>query len=116
MKLQAKIDRQRKVLAKQQKKLVEHCDKDSKNISISPISCIDHITANANEDESDDPDMESQDEEDLGYGARTGGGFTSAVSVQPHTDIELKKYIADILKGYCTAQPASPEEAVGPAH
>ena len=81
MKLQAKIDRQRKVLAKQRKKLVEHHDKDSKNISISPISCIDHITVNANEDESNDPDMESQDEEDLGYGAHAGGGFTSAVSV-----------------------------------
>src|SRR5258707_13604415 len=116
MKLQAKIDRQRKVLAKQRKKLVKHCDKDSKNISISPISCIDHITANANEDKSNDPDMESQDEEDLGYGAHAGGGFTSAVSVQPHTAIELKKYIADILKGHCTAQPASPEKAVGPAH
>ena len=71
---------------------------------------------NANEDESKDPDMKSQDEEDLGYGAHTSGGFTSAVSIQPHTTIELKKYIADILKGYCTAQPASPEEAVGPSH
>ncbi len=60
--------------------------------------------------------MESQDKEDLKYGAYAGGGFTSAVSIQPHTTIELKKYITDILKGYCTTQPASPEEVVGPSH
>ena len=103
-------------MAKQRKKLVEHYDEDGKKFLISYISCIDHITANANEDESDDPDMESQDKEDLGYGARASGGFTSAVSIQPHTTIELKKYITDIFKGYCTIQPASPEEVVGPSH
>jgi hypothetical protein len=56
--------------------------------------------------------VESQDEGDLGYGARPGGGFTSVVSIQPHTDDELR-YILDKLKGYRTAQPVgSPEETV----
>jgi hypothetical protein len=78
----------------------------------SSITCSDHSTVNADEGESNDSDMESQDEGDLGYGARPGGGFTSVVSIQPHTDNKLK-YILDKLKGYCTAQPVSgPEETV----
>jgi hypothetical protein len=65
-----------------------------------------------NEDESEE-DVKSQDEGDMGFGARPGGGFTSMVSVHPHADIELK-YVVDNLKGYRTAQPVgSPEEAVG---
>jgi hypothetical protein len=42
-----------------------------------------HSTVNDNEDEDDEPerpDVESQDEEDMGYGTRPGGGFTSVVS------------------------------------
>jgi hypothetical protein len=58
--------------------------------------------------------MESQDEDDLGYGARPGGGFTSVVSIQSRDDIELN-YIVDNFKGNCTAQPFSgSEEAFGP--
>jgi hypothetical protein len=74
------------------------------------VTCCDHSTANADADGSDDSDMESQDDEDLGHGARPGGGFTSAVSIQPYTDDELK-YILDQLDGYRIAQPVgSPEE------
>lgn len=74
---------------------------------------ITHRTVYANEDENEDPDVESQDEGDMGYGVCLGGGFTSVVSVHPHADIVLK-YVVDNLKGYCTAQPVgSPEEAVG---
>jgi hypothetical protein len=74
---------------------------------------ITHSTVNANEDESEDPDVESQDEGDMGCGVRPGGGFTSAVSIRPHADIELN-YVVDNFKGYCTVQPVdSPEEAVG---
>ena len=67
---------------------------------------------NANEDENEDPDVESQDEGDMGA-VRPGGGFTSVVSIQPRIDIVLK-YAVDNLKGYCTTQPVgSPKEAVG---
>ena len=74
---------------------------------------ITHSTVIANEDECEDSEIESQDEGDMGCGVHPGGGFTSAVSIQPHADIELK-YVIDNFKGYCTAQPvSSPEEAVG---
>jgi hypothetical protein len=83
------------------------------------MACSDHSTVNAdegnaNEDESDEANVESQDEGDMGYGARPGGGFTSVVSIQSHTDIELNLSTLGYLKGYCIAQPvSSPEEAVG---
>ena len=70
-------------------------------------------TVNVNEDENEDPDVESQDEGDMGYGVCPGGGFTSVVSIQPRIDIVLK-YVVDNLKGYCAAQPVgNPKEAVG---
>jgi hypothetical protein len=76
--MQATIDRQRKELAKQRQKLAgfEGC---KTRIELSMV-CTDHSTAS--EDESDNPEVESQDEEDMGYGARAGGGFTSMVSIQ----------------------------------
>jgi hypothetical protein len=75
---------------------------------------ITHSTAYANEDKNEDPDVESQDEGEMGYRVCPGGGFTSVVGVHPHADIVLK-YVVDNLKGYCTAQPfGSPEEAGGP--
>ena len=52
--------------------------------------CGDHDIVNADKDESDDWNMESQDEGDMGHGARPGGGFTSVVSIHPHTDDKLK--------------------------
>ena len=48
----------------------------------------------------------------MGHGARTSGGFTSAVNIQPHAEIVLK-YVADNLKGYRIAQPVGNPEAVG---
>ena len=54
------------------------------------MTCSDHSVVNADEGESDDPDMESQDEADMGYDACPGGRFTSVVSIFSHTDIELK--------------------------
>jgi hypothetical protein len=76
------------------------------------VTSSDHNTVNADEDESDKSDVESQDEGDMGHGARPGGGFTSVVSIYPHTDKKLK-YTLDKLEGYCTAQPArSPKETV----
>lgn len=48
-------------------------------MSYCSMICSDHSTAD--EDEIEDPDMESQDEGDMGYGARPGGGFTSVVSI-----------------------------------
>jgi len=69
---------------------------------------------NTHEDRNDEEDVESQDEEDMGYGSHPSGGFTSAVSIHLHVNSELK-YFVDNLKGYRTTQPASsPEEAVGP--
>jgi hypothetical protein len=69
---------------------------------------------NADEDSSDEEDVESQDKEDVGYRSHPGDGFTSAVSIHLHVNSELK-YFVDNLKGCCTAQLASsPEEAVGP--
>ena len=49
------------------------------------MTCTDCSTANTNEEENDSDvrDVESQDEDDMGYGTRTGGGFTSVVSIQP---------------------------------
>lgn len=77
------------------------------------MTCANHRTANGDEDQGDAPaDPESQDEDDMGYGTRPGGGFTSMVNVQPHSDIELK-YVVDNIKGCCFAWPVnSPEEAV----
>jgi hypothetical protein len=50
--------------------------------------CADHHTGTpsgnghgSDLEDQDDPELESQDENDLGRGARPGGGFTSAVSV-----------------------------------
>ncbi len=77
-----------------------------------PVIHSDCSTANTNEGESNDSDMESQDEGDMEYGARSGGGFTSVVSIQPHVDNKLKN-ILDKFKGYCTAQlVGGPEETV----
>lgn len=73
------------------------------------MTCGDHETGNSNEDECADPDVESQEEDDLGYGARTGGGFTSVVSTWPHTDIELM-CIVDNFNGHCTPQPVGSQE------
>ena len=42
------------------------------------MTLSDHSTVD--EDENLDLETESQDEEDMGHGARAGGGFTSAVS------------------------------------
>jgi hypothetical protein len=72
---------------------------------------ITHSTAYANEDENEDPDVESQDEGEMGYGC-PGGGFTPVVGVHPHADIVLK-YVVDNLKGHCTAQPVGSPDAVG---
>jgi len=78
----------------------------------SPVIHSDCSTANTDEDESNDSDMESQDEGDMGYGACSGGGFTSVVSIQPHVNNKLKN-ILDKFKGYCTTQPVGgPEEMV----
>lgn len=71
-----------------------------------------HGTVNTNENEADNRDLESQDEDDMGHGARAGGGFTSAVSFQLRVDIELK-YVVDNFKGHCiTWSISSSEEAV----
>jgi hypothetical protein len=56
------------------------------------MACSDHSIVNADEgnaeeNERDDTDAESQDEGDMGYGARPGGGFTSAVSIECHANI-----------------------------
>jgi hypothetical protein len=76
-------------------------------------ACFNQSTVNINEDESGDSDVESQDEDDIGFGARTGGGFTSVVRIQNVADIALNPFL-DNLKGFCTATPVgSPEEAVG---
>lgn len=80
------------------------------------LTCSDYSTVavDANEDGSNNGDVESQDEGDLGHGSRPGGGFTSVVSTQSHGDIELN-YSVDNLEGNCTAEPFSgSEEAVGP--
>jgi hypothetical protein len=79
--------------------------------ALKTLMYADHSIVNP-EDNDDDSDVESQDEEDMGYGARLGGGFTSVVRVQflENTNIEL---CVDNLKGYCTSRPiGSPEEAV----
>ncbi len=69
---------------------------------------------NTHEDRNDKEDVESQDEEDVGYKSHPGGGFTSVVSIHLHVNSKLM-YFVDNLKGYHTTQPASsPEEAVGP--
>ena len=39
-------------------------------------------TVDSNEDDVDELEVESQDKEDIGYGSRPGGGFTSTVSTQ----------------------------------
>jgi hypothetical protein len=83
------------------------------------MACGDHSIVNADEgnaeeNERDDTDAESQDEGDMGYGARPGGGFTSAVSIECHANIDLNLSTLGYLNGYCIAQPVgSPEEAVG---
>ena len=43
-------------------------------------TCIGHSTVGADEGDVGEEDPGSQDEEDIGYGARSGGGFTSMVS------------------------------------
>src|SRR5260370_352770 len=48
MKLQANINCQRQVLAKQRNKPADPCDEDNKQISISPISSLTHTTPNTN--------------------------------------------------------------------
>jgi hypothetical protein len=53
---------------------------------------------NANEDSSDEEDVKSQDEEDMGYGSHPGGGFTFAISIHLHVNSGLK-YFIDNLKG-----------------
>ena len=63
-------------------------------------------TENANESKSNSLGMKSQDEEDMGRGARSGGGFTSLVSIHPHADNELM-FIQDKLKGCGTTHPVS---------
>jgi hypothetical protein len=74
-------------------------------------TCFNQSTVN--EDESGDSDVESQDEDDIGFGARPGGGFTSVVRIQNVADIALNPFL-DNLKGFCTATPVgSPEEAAG---
>jgi hypothetical protein len=55
-------------------KMVRHIVNSSK-------TCSDHSTGNAGED--NESDVESQDEGDLGHGARPGGGFISVVSIHP---------------------------------
>lgn len=68
-----------------------------------PVTCSDYRTGNADEGGSENPDVESQDEGDLGYGARPGGGFTSASAVSTYSNAESElNCILDKLKGYCT--------------
>ena len=75
--------------------------------------CADNSIVN-DEDENDHPEVESQDEDDMGHGARPGGGFTSVVSTQHGSLSRTLTYIEDSLKGNHTAWPIStPEEAVG---
>jgi hypothetical protein len=45
-------------------------------------TCGDHTIVVVDEEDIDELDVESQDDEDVGYGARPGGGFTSVVSIQ----------------------------------
>ena len=52
--------------------------------------CSDHSSVNSDSSESDTVDLESQDDGDMGHGARPGGGFTSVVRIQPHIDNETK--------------------------
>ena len=67
-------------------------------------------TENADKSKSNSSGMESQDEEDMRHGARSGGGFTSSVSIHPHADNELM-FIQDKLKGCGTTHcVGSPEE------
>jgi hypothetical protein len=76
-------------------------------------TCTHCCTASDDEDRNNDP--ESQDEEDMGLGARPGGGFTSMVSFQPLENATELQNVVDILKGYCTVRPISiSEEEVGP--
>ena len=67
-------------------------------------------TVNANEDENEGPDVESQDEGDIGYGVHPGCGFNSVVSI-PSRIVIVLKYVVDNLKGYCTAQPVGSRES-----
>lgn len=58
---------------------------------INPFMTLsDHGTVNADED--NNLGVESQDEVDLGYGARPGGGFTSVVSIYTQPDNELNTF------------------------
>ena len=66
-------------------------------------------TENANESKSNSSGMESQDEEDMGHGARSGGSFTSSVSIHPHADNELM-FIQDKLKGCGTTHRVGSSE------
>ena len=61
-------------------------------------------TENADESKSNSSGMESQDEEDMGHGACSGGGFTSSVSIHPHANNELM-FIQDKLRGCGTTHP-----------
>jgi hypothetical protein len=98
--LQAKIDRQKKELAKQRQKLAEY---EEGKTSLGLLTHTDHGTVE-DHDKDDDSSTESQDEEDMGYGARLGGGFTSAVSVRHlfNTNTEICcRYLQRVP--YCTA-------------
>jgi len=51
----------------------------------SSMTCGDYSiqsTVDSNEDNVDELEVESQDKEDIGYGSRPSGGFTSTVSTQ----------------------------------
>ena len=107
-KLRSRIDRQKKELAKHQQKLAQYRDGDRKTCYINPfMTSSDHGTVNA--DENNNLGVESQDEVDLGHGARHGGGFTSAVSIHTQPDNELI-YNLDNIERFCTARPVGTPE------
>jgi hypothetical protein len=73
--MRATIDRQNKELAKRRQTIAENEENDSAT----------------EDDRNGRGDVESQDEEDMGFGTRPGGGFTSVVSIPPleRTTVEI---------------------------
>ena len=54
-----------------------------RHILDSSMTCSDQKIGNSHEDKCADLDVESQEEDNLGYGACTSGGFTSVISLTP---------------------------------
>ena len=79
------IRQQSKELAKQRRMIAEYEGGnkfyDSQRLSCSLIITTGNDGHGSDLEDDDNQDVESQDENDMGRGARLGGGFTSAVSV-----------------------------------